>query len=149
MNSQIERQGEVVHVADGLARIRLERPSACGQCAGRGSCASGNAAEQFVELRVAGAACVGDTVSVSMPAASLVFAALFGYLMPALGLLFGALLGEWGFGGDLAAVLGAALGLLAGLFGARLMARQPLSRHLHPEVSPSGCSHAFQPGDLA
>ena len=89
------------------------------------------------------------TLSVSMPAASLVFAALFGYLMPALGLLFGALLGEWGFGGDLAAVLGAVLGLLAGLFGARLMARQPLSRHLHPEVSPSGCSHAFQPGDLA
>ena len=58
---------------------------------------------------------LGDAVTISTPASSVALAALTGYLLPPLFLLLGALGAASCYAGDLAAVLGAGLGLFAGV----------------------------------
>lgn len=149
MIEQVERQGLVIQVVDGRARIRLESSGACAGCGSRGTCgADGNVREHVIELPLAAGTCVGDTVNVSSPASSFVLATLLGYLLPALGLLLGAILAEIAVGGDEAAVGGAVSGFVIALLCARVLARHALGSALNPVVLPATCGHSFKPGDL-
>lgn len=147
MNETLERRGEVIRFDDdGLAQVRLERASACGHCGSRGTCAAGQGAEQLVRLRLSETMRVGDTVTVSTASASVVVAALLGYALPAICLLLGAILAEGYAGDDATTVAGAALGFLAGLLVARVLAPAALGNTLSPRALPEHCNHDFQPG---
>jgi positive regulator of sigma E activity len=124
MNERVECRGEVISLVHGSALIRLERaPSSCGGCRSRSTCATGQAPTQEVLMAIPQGAKIGDQVTVSMPSSSVALAALLGYLLPPVFLLLGAIVADSCFGGDAAAVLGAACGLLLGLLVARLAAR--------------------------
>jgi positive regulator of sigma E activity len=123
MNERIECHGEVIGLVHGAARIRLERaPSSCGGCSSRSTCASGQTPSQEVLIEMPQGTKIGDQVTVSMPSSSVALAALLGYLLPPVFLLLGAITADSYFGGDAAAVLGAASGLLLGLLVARIAA---------------------------
>jgi sigma-E factor negative regulatory protein RseC len=123
MNERIECRGEVIGLVHGSALIRLERaPSSCGGCSSRSTCSSGHAASQEVLMEMPQGTKIGDQVTVSMPSSSVALAALLGYLLPPVFLLLGAIAADSCFGGDAAAVLGAAGGLLLGLLVARIAA---------------------------
>ncbi|WP_319242607.1 SoxR reducing system RseC family protein [uncultured Propionivibrio sp.] len=147
MNETVERRGEVIRFDDdGLAQVRLERESACGQCGSRGTCGSGKATEQLVRLRLSTPMRVGDEVTVSTSSASVVVAALLGYALPAVSLLLGAILAELYVGGDVATIAGAALGFVVGLLIARAVAPAALGTTLAPCALPDHCRHTFHPG---
>ncbi|MEI7431472.1 MAG: SoxR reducing system RseC family protein [Betaproteobacteria bacterium] len=137
MIESVERRGEVIGFKQGLAQIRIERaPSACGGCGSRGTCASGNAAVQSVEMAMPAGTRIGDQVTVSMPSSSVALAAILGYLLPPLFLLLGAIGADVAYGSDLAAVLGAAGGLVFGLLLARLVSHFTLGSG----ISSSACT---------
>jgi len=138
MNDIVERQGTVVGFAHGLAKISLARQAGCSGCGSRGSCASGSAAEQVVLMPMSERARLGDQVTVSMPASSVALAALLGYLLPPVCLLLGAVGAASVYEGDLAAVLGAGFGLVAGLLLARLIAHFTLGDGPSPCVRDPG-----------
>ena len=106
LNESIERCGEVIRVARGVAQIRLEANAGCAGCGSRHTCASGDAAPLMIELAVPGKVQAGARVTIAMPASSLTLAALLGYLLPPVALLIGAIVANLAFGNDLAAVLG-------------------------------------------
>ncbi len=142
MMAQIERRGEVVGFERGLARVRLERAaSACAGCGSRGTCASG--ATQLIHLRLPEETRLGDRIMVSMPASSVAAAGLLGYLLPSASLIAGAVAAAAFFDGDGAAVLGAALGFIAGLLAARVIARFLIGGGPAPVV----CGPDFHPGE--
>ncbi len=143
LNESIERCGEVIRVARGVAQIRLEANAGCAGCGSRQTCASGDAAPLLIELAVPGKVQAGAHVTIAMPAASLTLAALLGYLLPPVALLIGAIVANLAFGSDLAAVLGAVLGLFAGVLVARLTATLAFGRTLSPVI----CHREFQPGE--
>ena len=143
LNESIERCGEVIGIARGVAQIRLEANAGCAGCGSRHACASGDAAPLMIELAVPGKVQAGARVTIAMPAASLTLAALLGYLLPPVALLIGAIVANLAFGNDLAAVLGAVLGLFAGIFAARLTATLAFGRTLSPVIG----DPEFQPGE--
>ena len=143
LNESIERCGEVIRVARGVAQIRLEANAGCAGCGSRQTCASGDAAPLLIELAVPGKVQAGARVTIAMPAASLTLAALLGYLLPPVALLIGAIVANLAFGSDLAAVLGAVLGLFAGVLAARLTATLAFGRTLSPVIR----DPEFQPGE--
>ena len=143
LNESIERCGEVIRVARGLAQIRLEANAGCAGCGSRHTCALGDATPLMIELAVPGKVQAGARVTIAMPAASLTLAALLGYLLPPVALLIGAIVANLAFGSDLAAVLGAVLGLFAGVLAARLTATLAFGRTLSPVI----CDPEFQPGE--
>ena len=143
LNESIERCGEVIRVARGVAQIRLEANAGCAGCGSRQTCASGDAAPLLIELAVPGKVQAGARVTITMPASSLTLAALLGYLLPPVALLIGAIVANLAFGSDLAAVLGAVLGLFAGVLAARLTATLAFGRTLSPVI----CDPEFQPGE--
>ena len=148
MNDIAERHGTVVGFADGLAQISLAHDAGCGGCASRGHCASGGAAPQLIQVALPEHTRLGDAVTIATPSSSLALAALTGYLLPPLCLLLGALGAASCYAGDLAAVLGAALGLLAGLLLVRLIAAGAVGRGFASPVCHSGSSSDFQPVSL-
>ena len=148
MNDIAERHGTVVGFADGLAQISLAHDGGCGGCASRGHCASGGAAPQLIALALPEHTRLGDAVTIATPSSSLALAALTGYLLPPLCLLLGALGAASCYAGDFAAVLGAALGLLAGLLLVRLIAAAAVGRGFASPVCHSGASSDFQPVSL-
>lgn len=109
----------VVSRDQGMARLRLESPVACGGCRAQAACGGGR--ERVIEVALSPQLCAGDRVSLQMPEADLNRGALLAYLLPAITTLFGALL--LAGGGDALAVLGAASGLALGLVCLRLSAR--------------------------
>ncbi len=119
----IVRRGEVISVVHDRALIRLEPAPGCDACGNRGSCGSGDAKSRLIEMATPANAQAGDIVTVNIPAASLSLAAMLGYLLPPLALLAGAIAAEQVYSSDLAAVIGAALGLCAGVLVARLASR--------------------------
>ena len=143
LNESIERCGEVIRVARGVAQIRLEANAGCAGCGSRHTCASDDAAPLLIELAVPRNVQAGEQVTIAMPAASLTLAALLGYLLPPVALLIGAIVANLAFGSDLAAVLGAVLGLFAGVLAARLTATLAFGRTLSPVI----CDPEFQPGE--
>lgn len=143
LNESVERCGEVVRFSQGRAQIRLEPNAGCAGCGSRHACASGDTAPLMIELAMPGDAQAGDRVTVAMPAASLTLAALLGYLLPPVALLVGAIVANLAFGSDLAAVLGAVLGLFAGVLAARVTATLAFGRTLSPAIR----HPEFQPGE--
>lgn len=119
----IVRRGEVISVVHDRALIRLEPAPGCSACGNRGSCDSGDAKSRLIEMAVPTHAHAGDIVTVNIPAASLSLAAMLGYLLPPVVMLVGAIVAEQLYSRDLAAVVGAALGLCAGVLIARLASR--------------------------
>ena len=136
MMDSVARSGEVIGFKQGLAQIRMERASSgCSGCGSRGTCASGSAAVQEVQMPMPEGTKIGDRVMVSMPSSSVAMAAVLGYLLPPFFLLLGAIGADTCYGGDAAAVLGAVAGFVAGLLLARLVSRFALGQGL----SPSAC----------
>lgn len=119
----IEHWGMVRAIDDGLATVVVET-TACGVCGHDGHCGVGrvSAGRQATTLSLpaVGGLKVGDFVNVGLPEAGLSFAALVGYLLPALATLLGAGLGYATGGGDSATALGAAGGFAASLVAARI-----------------------------
>ena len=145
MNDIIERNGEIICNDNGLVQIRLERLSGCGQCGSRNSCASGNAV-QVIRMRLPPSTRVGDHVTVSTPASSVVLAALLGYLLPPLSLMLGAVIAGFFYAGDGATVLGAAVGFLVGLLFARLISSGMSRNSIHPFSCHSMAESVFHQG---
>ena len=148
MNDIVERQGTVVGFADGLAQISLEPDPDCSGCASRASCASGSAAPKLIRMALPGPSRLGDQVTISTPSSSVALAALTGYLLPPLFLLLGALGAASCYSGDLAAVLGAGLGLFAGLLLVRLISIGVVGRGFASPVCHPGSPSAFRPASL-
>jgi sigma-E factor negative regulatory protein RseC len=119
----IEHWGMVQHVDGGLATVVVER-TACGVCGHGGHCGLGKhaVAGQAAVLNLPATAGLkaGDFVNVGLPESGLSFAALLGYLFPALASLAGALIGMSAGGTDAAAALGAAAGFVGSLVVARI-----------------------------
>ena len=137
MSARAARNGIVIGLHEGRTRILLESAPACSGCGSRGTCASGAAKQQIVEVDLARPVVPGEPVTLSLPESSVAFAALLGYLLPAFGLLFGAIVAAAFFAGDLAAVLGALIGLAAGLLCVRLISGRVIGGTMTPSVCPS------------
>lgn len=115
----IERRGHIVSVADGIATVRVEPPSACASCGSRGACGGG---ARMLELPAPPTARPGETVTLALPEADFLRGALLAYGLPAVATLTGAILLSGA--GDLAAVAGALCGLGLGLIGLRRFGRR-------------------------
>lgn len=111
----IETSARVTRVVGETAWVRVESPSSCGACGGKG-CGSSIFArlwhprEPEYPLTNHIAAQVGEPVVLGIEDGALLRAAIAGYLLPLALLLAGAIAGaRWGDGG---AVAGAVLGLV-------------------------------------
>lgn len=148
MNEVLERHGKVVAITgDGVASVRLERPTSCAQCASRGVCGSDSGKEHVVALHLSEQSRIGQAVTVVASPASVVTAALLGYALPAIGLLFGAIAAEIGLGGDGAAVAGAVLGLVGGLLVARVLSGTVFRKILSAVACQERHEASFQSGE--
>lgn len=139
----IVRRGEVVHVVHDRAQIRLEPSPGCSACGNRGNCGAGEAKAQMIEMALPAYAQAGDAIAVAIPAGSLTLAALLGYLLPPVAMLAGAVFADQLYASDLAAVIGAALGLAAGVLAARLISHLAFGN----VAALASCHPAFQPGE--
>lgn len=139
----IVRRGEVISVVHDRALIRLEPSHGCSACGNRGSCGSADDRSRLIEMATPAHARAGDIVTVNIPAASLSLAAMLGYLLPPVTLLAGAIAAEQIYSSDLASVIGAALGLAAGVLAARLGSRFAFGN----VAALATCHSDFQPGD--
>lgn len=139
----IDRRGEVVRIVRDRALIRLEPSPGCSACGNRGSCGSGDATSRMIEMALPARAQVGDMVTVNIQAGSLTRAALLGYLLPPVAMLAGAVAADQLYASDLAAVIGAALGLAAGVLAARLISHLAFGN----VATLASCHPAFQPGE--
>ena len=86
---------------------------------------------------------IGDMVTVNIQAGSLALAAMLGYLLPPVAMLAGAVIADQLYASDLAAVIGAALGLAAGVLAARLISHLAFGN----VAALASCHPAFQPGE--
>lgn len=127
----LEIGAEVVRVTGNTAWVRIEAPSSCGACGGRG-CGRSLFAHLFHHgapehpvhclLKVT----TGDTVVLGIPEGALLRAAAWAYLLPLSLVFLGALgLSHWG---EMPAVGGALAGLIAGymLMRSRLGQDKPI-----------------------
>lgn len=122
-SGMIEHWGMVKCIDAGRATVVVER-TACGVCGHGGHCGmskhavGGQAA--VLSLPAPRGLQAGDFVNVGLPESGLSFAALLGYLFPALATLAGALFGMSSGGTDSAMALGAAVGFIGSLVVARV-----------------------------
>lgn len=120
-----ESEAVVVRVENDLAYIEVrDDVSACGSCGDKGHCGKSQAGPRHYAVRNTVGAAAGDIVVVSVPEGAVLRAAALSYLMPLLFLFAGALVAAAQWGDGLPAVLGAVLGLAAGLGALRLMSRR-------------------------
>ncbi len=96
----IEEQGQVLGWHQGIARVRVDRSTACGSCQARAACGKGlsqmaGRRSHEVDARCEQPVQVGDTVVLGVEESLLVQGALLVYLLPLAALLAGALLGAW------------------------------------------------------
>ena len=120
-----ESEAVVVRVESDLAYIEVRNDvSACGSCGDKGHCGKSQSGPRRYAVRNTVGAAPGDIVVVTVPEGAVLRAAALSYLMPLLFLFAGALVAAAQWGDGLPAVLGAALGLAAGLAVLRLMSRR-------------------------
>ncbi len=113
------KSGFVVEVGEKLVKVRIERQSACGgNCAG---CLGCPADAKIIECPYRGSLVKGDRVKLVMSDGKFFKNVFWGYGLPTLMTVFGAAAGYVIFNKEGASVLGAALGLAAGLLAARLI----------------------------
>jgi len=124
----IEQQARVVAVAGGGILLETRRKSSCERCAARSGCghglldAAGGGRSVYFELALDAAppgVAVGDELVLGLPEDAVLAASLRVYLLPLLGMLCGTLLGGavlWinDAGAAIGAMVGLALGVMAG-----------------------------------
>jgi sigma-E factor negative regulatory protein RseC len=119
----IEHWGMVRQIDAGRATVVVET-TGCGVCGHDGHCGVGKAAggglATLLTLPTADGLKEGDFVHIGLPESGLSFAALLGYLFPALATLAGTLAGVSAGGSDAAMALGAAAGFVGSLVVARI-----------------------------
>ncbi|MCK5383582.1 MAG: SoxR reducing system RseC family protein [Gammaproteobacteria bacterium] len=132
----IEETGQVVDVKGAFAWIESERTSTCGACNVRKGCGTAVLAKVFgqrrVHLRVLNRinAQVGDAVVIGIPESALVRGSLAVYAAPLAGLFAGAIAGDFlgnrffQGGSDLSSIIGALVGITAGLVWLKRFSRQ-------------------------
>lgn len=138
----MDQEAVVVLVEDNQAYVEVGGASAgCGRCHEAGGCQSSILGKLFrtksQRFRIANGigAHTGDRVIVRVANGAALRAALLIYAMPVLLLLAGALVGTLYGGGDnkdLAAALGALLGMGFGIIAAFLLRRSPVGRVQEP-----------------
>jgi positive regulator of sigma E activity len=124
----IETRVRVLAVNDGIGRVEATEGGSCAACSSRSACAVSGIGRFFdarrkpIEL-ACGSARPGDEIRVRIDESDLLRSALWAYILPILLGLAGALAlsGQ----GDPAAAMGLVLGLAAGLWLARRLARPP------------------------
>ena len=128
----LEQHGTVVEQRGAWARVRVQRDQHCSQCATTGGCGAVTLAAALPRTRTE---CwvpsrdtlqAGQSVTVTVAEGDAVAAAALVYLVPLLGLLIAAACSHPL--GEPASVMGGALGLATGLFGARRLATRLLAR---------------------
>lgn len=122
----IEITARVTRIEGETAWVRVESPSSCGACAGKGCGSSVYARllnprepEYPVENQIH--ACTGEAVVIGIEDGAILKAVFAGYLLPLALLLAGALFGN--FWGDAGSALGAVAGLLLAVFWLRQRTR--------------------------
>ncbi len=131
----IEETATVVAVEPGFAWVETQRQNACGSCAAKAGCGTSVLAKVYGQRRTRvraldpGGMQVGDTVVIGLREAAFVKGSLAVYLVPLAGLLGGGLFGEligqqMQWPGEVATLLAAAAGFLAGLVWVRRFARR-------------------------
>jgi sigma-E factor negative regulatory protein RseC len=135
----METRGRIAAIANGIAEVRIAAISACGSCRSQQSCGTAAAAAntQIVRVDATPGMHTGDEISLQMEAATVAGGALLGYLMPAVSVIGGAIAGSVWFGSDVAAAVGAGLGLSLGLLALRFSNRHIFRNGLHPAVCAS------------
>lgn len=118
-----EIEAVVTEVANGVATVRpTQMPSSCGRCGEAGGCGKSSWAtatpRQFAIRNGIGAR-AGDAVILSVPATTVLRAAVFAYLLPAVLAILGAAGASAAVGEGGPAVAGAAAGLVVGLLAMR------------------------------
>jgi sigma-E factor negative regulatory protein RseC len=127
----IETTARVISIHNGTARIDPTTTSGCGGCKSRNSCGVSGLGKYFsnnrqaIEVPCDAGIHEGDELSVSMSEGDLLKAGLLVYLLPAVLSLVGAgVASSMGFG-DAGAVLGMAIGFVAGFLLAKLSGWTP------------------------
>lgn len=121
--------------------------SSCGSCSAKSTCGHSILARWFgrkrqcmpVRCRTGEASLlsVGQWVEVGVPESVLLRASLLAYVLPLLGILLGAVLFaqfQWFGNGDASSIIGAALGLLAGMFFSRFASQHFISPEHGPRL---------------
>lgn len=122
----------VIAIADGRAQVEPTGQSGCGGCASRSVCGVSGLAKYFaggrrpVEVQCASGVREGDELQLQMEEGDLLRAGMLAYLLPSLFAVGGAAVATLAGYGDAGAVLGALLGVTAGLLLARLVRWSPL-----------------------
>jgi sigma-E factor negative regulatory protein RseC len=137
----MEERVQVVAVDGGEALVRAAAGAGgCGSCAMQGGCAT-SALGRFLRRQSRTwkipntlAAAVGDEITVGVPDAALLKAALLAYLIPILSLLTCAALAAATGTGDFQVALGAGLGLVLGIVLARRQSGRFIAR-LTPRIT--------------
>jgi sigma-E factor negative regulatory protein RseC len=130
----IETSAKVVSSGNGTVLIQPNNASGCGGCQSRSVCGVSGLGKYFSGNRKAiPVACdadvrPGDELQLSMDEADMLKAGLLAYLLPSVAALVGAgVVSAYG-GGDLMAVLGAAVGVMTGLLIGRITGWVPHMR---------------------
>lgn len=117
----MEQQGYVIEVKNGVAKIRVNRESACGgncvSCKGCPSSAIIIEAKDEIGLKR------GDSVTLYEDSSKVIKYAVIGYGLLAALMCVGAVIGYNATGRDLMGLLGAALGLAIGVAAVKLFFR--------------------------
>jgi sigma-E factor negative regulatory protein RseC len=138
----IEEEATVVAVRGHEALVQTERRSTCSGCSARSGCGTGLLSRligrRFAEMSVPNELDlkVGDRVVLGLSETGLVKGAVAMYGLPLIGMLAGAVLAQpMASSAELVVVTGGALGLLAGLFLARIyLTKGASAAELRPTV---------------
>ncbi len=120
----IETRARVIETGNGVAMVEAERQAGCGHCDTEKGCGKSAMSKLFCsnprrfEVIDPVGTKVGDEVRIGVRDGALLKGSLAVYGVPMLALLAGALAGN-AYGGDGAAVLGGAVGLVLGFLWAR------------------------------
>lgn len=126
----IEARVRVVSAAEGMAWVTSSESSGCAACQTQDSCAISGLGKYLSRRRATlpiahRDARVGEELLVCVDEGELLRAGVFAYLVPALLAVIGAALADATGAGNLVAVIAAAMGFLAGLLAARVLAPAP------------------------
>ncbi|WLD57451.1 SoxR reducing system RseC family protein [Salinispirillum sp. LH 10-3-1] len=125
----IEEQATVAAIESGRVWVETVRSSACARCSARAGCgqslmsqvisSESQAQKSFLPIATDRVLAVGQVVWIGIPETAFLRGAFWLYLLPLLALLAGALAFNHWFHTDSMALLGAVVGLVAGLWWAR------------------------------
>lgn len=126
----IKEWATVISWQQGVAVLRCETPSSCGQCQSRSRCgatalnALGPQAAHQLEIAVAQPLQPNQRVEIGISEVTLLRAAFMVYMLPLFGVILAGGLAQWWLGSDIAATLGAIAGGGLGFLAARRMAKR-------------------------